>query len=421
VMGIRVDNNIDTNQYSHLALAFYCTFLFFELPQGYALQHFPISKYLGINVILWGICVALNCAVKNFASLLTLRILLGVFESVSAPSLILVVGMWYKKTEQPSRMGWWYQGVAIGPFVSGLASYGLLFYTGNTFYSWQVLFLIFGVITVVVGVLIMLFLPDNPMQAKFLSHDERIFAIERVRANQTGVENKKFKLDQALSSLWDPQIWLIFLITSISNIPNAAAGSFGSIIIENFGYTDKQTLLLGLPGAAITFVTIYLVGFTSGRYNLRGINLVMTLIPGIIGGALMAYLPGDDKAGLLIGNYLTYITGPSLVLLYALISANVSGHTKKITMNALVLIAFCLGNILGPLTFRDQDAPQYIPAKITIFVTNAVSIVLTFILIAYYMWENKRRDKLMMGVPHRENVEFMDLTDKENMEFRYSY
>jgi hypothetical protein len=70
------------------------------------------------------------------------------------------------------------------------------------------------------------------MQAKFLTHNEKIFAIERVRSNQTGIENKKFKLKQAIESLRDPQIWLLFLITSISNIPNAATGSFGSIIIE---------------------------------------------------------------------------------------------------------------------------------------------------------------------------------------------
>ena len=82
------------------------------------------------------------------------------------------------------------------------------------------------------GVMIILFLPDNPMRAHFLSHDEKTFAIERVRSNQTGIENKTFKFRQALESFRDPQIWLIFLITSISNIPNAATGSFGSIIIE---------------------------------------------------------------------------------------------------------------------------------------------------------------------------------------------
>lgn len=39
---------------------------------------------------------------------------------------------------------------------------------------------------------------------------------------------------------------------------------------------------------------------------------------------------------------------------------------------------------------------------------------------AYYVWENKRRDRLMEGFEHRENSEFFDLTDKENKEFRVS-
>jgi len=97
----------------------------------------------------------------------------------------------------------------------------------------------------------------------------------------------------------------------------------------------------------------------------------------------MAYLPANNKSGLLAGNYLTYCTGPSLVLIYAVVSANVSGHTKKVTMNALTLMSFCLGNILGPLTFQDKDAPQYIPAKIAIFATNAVAIALCFVLLGY--------------------------------------
>lgn len=44
---------------------------------------------------------------------------------------------------------------------------------------------------------------------------------------------------------------------------------------------------------------------------------------------------------------------------------------------------------------------------------------MTGVLMAYYAWENKRRDKL--AVEHKENSEFLDLTDKENLEFRVSY
>ena len=79
-----------------------------------------------------------------------------------------------------------------------------------------------------------------------------------------------------------------------------------------------------------------------------------------------------------------------------------------------------IGGCTGPLTFQDKDAPQYIPAKIAIFATNAVAIALCFVLLGYYVWENKRRDGLMQGKAHTENVEFMDLTDRKNLEFRVS-
>jgi len=92
-------------------------------------------------------------------------------------------------------------------------------------------------------------------------------------------------------------------------------------------------------------------------------------------------------------------------------------------MNAVLLMSFCLGNIIGPLTFRAEDAPDYIPAKITIIVTCAVSAVLTMILQVYYKWENKRRDKLTeaMHIGHKADIEFSDVTDRLNKEFRYKY
>lgn len=37
----------------------------------------------------------------------------------------------------------------------------------------------------------------------------------------------------------------------------------------------------------------------------------------------------------------------------------------------------------------------------------------------YYAWENKRRDQL--AIEHKENSEFLDMTDRENLEFRVSF
>ena len=90
-------------------------------------------------------------------------------------------------------------------------------------------------------------------------------------------------------------------------------------------------------------------------------------------------------------------------------------------MNAILLMSFCLGNIIGPLTFTSQSAPNYIPAKITIIVTCAAAAVLTIMLQLYYIWENRRRERLVSegGIEHKTDIEFADVTDRKNLEFRY--
>lgn len=100
----------------------------------------------------------------------------------------------------------------------------------------KLLFLIFGIITIAVGILVIFFLPDNPMSSR-LTHDEKAYVIERVRSNNTGIENIHLKPKQILETLRDPQTWMLSLIIITSNIPNGAVSSFSSIIIEKCGQT----------------------------------------------------------------------------------------------------------------------------------------------------------------------------------------
>ncbi|GIC84701.1 putative MFS transporter [Aspergillus udagawae] len=75
------------------------------------------------------------------------------------------------------------------------------------------------------------------------------------------------------------------------------------------------------------------------------------------------------------------------------------------------------------LTFRrtaSEDEPDHIPAKIAIVATVSVAIVLSVLLKSYYMYQNRRRD--MKGEGQRPvNSEFLDLTDRENPNFRYKH
>ncbi|EFE43466.1 hypothetical protein TRV_01753 [Trichophyton verrucosum HKI 0517] len=399
IMGLLEDAHLDTNQFSYLGLAFYVSYLFFELPTGYLMQRLPTAKYLGANQS----CLLLLDALFN-----------------DEPSLILITGMWYKKKEQPARMGFWYSGTGTATIIGALSAYGLLFYTGERFKPWQVMFLIFGLITIFTGILVVLFLPDNPMTSR-LTEAEKVYAIERLRENQTGVENKHFKIKQFKEVFEDPQTYLLTLITTAGLVPNAAISQFQSLIIKAIGYTPKQTQLLSIPSGVVNMIAIVAATLLAARFGKRTLFMVAVLIPSLLGACMLAFLDNTHPAAKLAGNYLTHCNNAFLPLTYSIITANYAGHTKKVTMNAIILMAFCLGNILGPLTFKDEDAPEYVPAKLTIVVTMSITIVSIFVLRFYYKYENKRRDRKFEEGQVQPAADFLDITDRENLSFRVSY
>jgi sugar phosphate permease len=238
--------------------------------------------------------------------------------------------MWYKHNEQPPRVGLWYLGTGTGTIIGSLISFGFQHYHSNAFTSWQIMFLVVGLVTCVLGIVVVFLLPDNPMKSR-LSHEEKVWAIERLRENQTGIENTHFKPTQVLECFRDPQTWLLSLITIASNVPNGAVSSYQATIIKGFGYGSKTPALLQIPSGGVAIVAILIATWLAGRYNQRGIQIIALLIPGILGGALMAFLPENDRAGKLIGYYLTNAIRSTLPLLYSWVSANYAGHTKKLS------------------------------------------------------------------------------------------
>lgn len=56
--------------------------------------------------------------------------------------------------------------------------------------------IITGIITLIVSGLFWFLFPDSPATAWFLTSEERVLAVERIKVNQAGVENKHFKKEQ---------------------------------------------------------------------------------------------------------------------------------------------------------------------------------------------------------------------------------
>ena len=76
-----------------------------------------------------------------------------------------------------------------------------------------------GALAIAVGVAVLLFMPDSPAHARFRTKEERIAAIERIRDQQSGTENKRLKKEQVVEALLDIRTWLIVLATLLSMSP----------------------------------------------------------------------------------------------------------------------------------------------------------------------------------------------------------
>lgn len=68
-------------------------------------------------------------------------------------------------------------------------------------------FIIYGAITIVWGGFIWIRFPDSPMTSPFLSMDDRVLAIERVRQKKTSISNSEWKWYQFWEAMRDPHTW----------------------------------------------------------------------------------------------------------------------------------------------------------------------------------------------------------------------
>lgn len=218
VMGLNKDLKLRGNNFSNTATAFFIAYLIAEIPNAMVLQWVPVAKWLGANVVLWGIATACTAAAHNYHSLLAARIFLGMFEAAIAPSLMLISSQWYTKSEAAPRFSIWYAGLGLGQILGGVISYGFQGVDQASLSGWRIMFVVLGCITILIGILTIILLPDTPMVARFLSESEKVQLLKHVAVNQTGIRNRKFKPRQIIEVVMDPQLWMMALLTILVSL-----------------------------------------------------------------------------------------------------------------------------------------------------------------------------------------------------------
>ncbi|KAK6197024.1 hypothetical protein LQW54_010940 [Pestalotiopsis sp. IQ-011] len=363
IFGIRQDLDLEGPKYNWLSSIFYFGFLVWAFPTNFMMQKFPIGKYLGINIFLWG----------------------------------------------------------------GLLGYGIGSIKGSV-PSWKYEFLIIGALCCIWGIVMFIFLPDSPVTAKGLNRAEKRMAVQRLRENQTGVENKHLKWHQVREAFLDVKMYLFFLLGLVCNVPNGGISNFGTLIIQGFGFSTLVTTLMQVPYGIIIAVSILSCVYLNNRFvNKRCLFILVFLLPNIAGSFGLRFVPADRQIARLMCYYLTGPYNAAFVLVLSLQTANTAGHTKKVVTNAVLFLGYCAGNISGPFFYLNSQAPYYELGIWSMIVSHLLEVCIISTFWILMSRENRRRDKIQSemdgGLQGRDldSTAFADMTDRENLNFRYIY
>ncbi|KAL2783879.1 major facilitator superfamily domain-containing protein [Aspergillus keveii] len=412
LLNLRADLGLRGSEYSWATAIFYFGYFFWTFPTSWLIIRLPLGKYLASVVVIWGAVLACHAACTGFAGLMVTRFILGMLEASIAPGFSYITGMFYKRDEQPLRH-------AAGLF-GGVLAWGIGHIHGAP-WPWQYLFIIFGCITTAWGLVLLIFLPDAPGTAPFLTPDERLLAVERTTETRQKVDGKEFKMYQVWEALRDPQAWLLCVNMLGCMLVNSGFSAFIGIIIAGFGYSGLQALLYQMPGAAVQ-IGLVIITSLCGSYvrNSRTIMLAALSLLSIVGVVLVYVLDDTQRDAKLFGASIMGAYACILPISMSVVSTNIVGNTKKTVVGAMLFISYCVGNIVSPQVFLTAEEPRY-PTGIKVCLAGLALGFVSAIFLRFYLQYCNRRNVQEGGAspsddPHGNDE---DKTDWELKSFIY--
>ncbi|QRV90865.1 major facilitator superfamily transporter [Ceratobasidium sp. AG-Ba] len=360
VLGIIADNHLSNDEFNTLGSAFYIgkfCYIVFAYPHSWALQRFPVAKYLAANLFLWAVLMGLHPLCKNFGGLFALRFLLGASEGCITNGVMLITSMFYTRREVGERIGWTFQCNGVGTIISGFLSFASHY-------------------------------------GALLTKEEKINAVKRIQENQSGIETKTWKRSQLIEAFTDVKTWLFFLFAAVSNLQNGYGTQY-QLIIKSFGFTTLQTTLLNIPSGATMIISITASTMLLRRYpNARAWIAIGFLFPSILGAILLMTIPWGNRVGLLCAYYVLNLGGaPAFVMCLGWVTVTTAGHTKKLAVNAIFLVGYSLGQILCTQFWRAQYKPRnYVPWGINL--ASYVGDIILILSIRYVLQKENKRGML---------------------------
>ncbi|CDO74469.1 hypothetical protein BN946_scf184979.g24 [Trametes cinnabarina] len=341
-------------------MVFFIAYALFETPENYLLKKYTPSRWLAFLMFMWGVMTMITAACKNFAALVALRFLLGVFEAGLFPGIVYCLTFWYKPNERAVRIALIVACATLGGAFGGAIAFAVGKMNGvRSMEAWRWLFLFEGAPCCVCAIFTWFVFPDFPETVTWLSAEERELAVERIKG-VASLGQHKLSWGEARDTLTDWRLYVHYLLFVAFSVGFASMSQFAPTIVQGLGYEGLSAQLFTVPPYAIGFVVCVVVAWVSDHYEMRAVGAACSFLICGIAFLVEALLPPTAfvaRYGVLCVAlpFAFAISAPCLSWLTANLR-NTTAITLAVPLNVSIAT---IGQITGSFIYKSSESPSF--------------------------------------------------------------
>ena len=255
---------------------FFAGYVLFEVPSNLILQRVGAKLWIARIMITWGLLSGATMFVQTPLQFYVVRFLLGVAEAGFLPGVLLYLTQWYPDARRARIVALFMVGLPLSSMVgSPISGWIMKAFNGvQGLGGWQWLFLLEALPSVVLGLAVLKWLPNNIESARWLDADEKQLLRGNLDADPSG--NKSHSLRTAFV---DPKVWSLGLIDLCVLLGLYACSFWLPSILRDTGVKDAYEIgwLMAVPNAAAVISTLY-CGASSDRMRERRWHIVVPFV-----------------------------------------------------------------------------------------------------------------------------------------------
>ncbi|MGX9134818.1 MFS transporter [Rummeliibacillus sp. JY-2-4R] len=282
---MNADLALSAEVFGVLSGIFFIGYFFFEVPSNMIMHKVGARIWIARIMLTWGIVVILTGFVQSATHLYILRFLLGVAEAGFFPGIVLYFTYWFRETDR---------GKATSSLMIALPLSGLLGAPLSTWIidniswasleGWRWMFILEGIPAIIFGVVTLFYLTDRPVNAKWLSDNEKTWLEGELRKEREAAVklNKPTKGEM----LKDKTLWklVVFYFANFTGMIGLSFW-FPSIIksLTDLNTTNMQIGWLSMLPPLVGIPAIMFMGWNTDRIGKHRLHLLICITAAIVG------------------------------------------------------------------------------------------------------------------------------------------